>query len=231
MLCNNAGVMGLYDAATEDGYDVQMQTNHLSHFLLTSLIWDLLNKKAETGDARVVNHTSGARNKPWKPLNEEFLKKNGGNLGGDSFPGFRKWQRYQQSKLANLLFTYELQNYAHTSGSKVKSMCAHPGPCDSGLQAKTGQANGSMHMLDNVIMNMTLKLVQSCEDGAMGIVRACCEPGIETGTFFGPAPDKVDKSKATTGLAVPLDSERDEAAQTLLWDTSLRECGIGEFGK
>ena len=62
VLVNNAGVMGVKDEATKDGYDVQMQTNHLSHFLLTSLAWPLLQKAAELrGEARVVQHSSGAR--------------------------------------------------------------------------------------------------------------------------------------------------------------------------
>ena len=62
VLCNNAGVMALEDKATKDGYDVQMQTNHLSHFLLTSEVWPLLQKAAELrGEARVVQHSSGAR--------------------------------------------------------------------------------------------------------------------------------------------------------------------------
>ena len=62
VLVNNAGVMGVKDEATKDGYDVQMQTNHLSHFLLTSEVWPLLQKAAELrGEARVVQHSSGAR--------------------------------------------------------------------------------------------------------------------------------------------------------------------------
>ena len=55
VLCNNAGVMALGDKATTDGYDLQMQTNHLSHFLLTKELWPLLEKKG--ADARVVNHS------------------------------------------------------------------------------------------------------------------------------------------------------------------------------
>ncbi|CAJ1333076.1 unnamed protein product, partial [Effrenium voratum] len=62
VLCNNAGIMAMPDEATGDGYDVQMQTNHLSHFLLTKEIFPLLEKGAEQrGEARVVNHSSLAR--------------------------------------------------------------------------------------------------------------------------------------------------------------------------
>lgn len=60
VLCNNAGVMALPDEATKDGYDVQMQTNHLSHFLLSKELYPLLEKAAEArGEARIVNHSSG----------------------------------------------------------------------------------------------------------------------------------------------------------------------------
>ncbi len=64
-----------------DGYDIQMQVNHLSHFLLTKELYDLLEKKAESsaGEARIVNHSSIARYGP--PLDAKYLGKNGGNLG------------------------------------------------------------------------------------------------------------------------------------------------------
>ena len=88
-LCNNAGVMALADKATTNGYDIQMQTNHLSHFLLTRELHPALQKAVELrGEARIVNHSSFARNGPpgTKLTTEntyEYLGKNGGNLGGD----------------------------------------------------------------------------------------------------------------------------------------------------
>merc|ERR1719193_367839 len=131
VLCNNAGVMACADVATVDGCDVQMQTNHLSHFLLTQQLWPLLTKAAEErGEARVVNHSSIARK--GKPLGQRYLGPNGGNLGGDSagalFNGPR-WERYHQTKLANLAFTFALRDRclaATGASSKVKALCAHP---------------------------------------------------------------------------------------------------------
>ena len=82
------------------GYDTQMQTNHLSHFLLTKELFPLLEKAAKAkGEARVVNHSSSARKMPSTPLQSKYLGKNGGNLGGNGnsfiFAGAR-WQRYHQ---------------------------------------------------------------------------------------------------------------------------------------
>jgi len=75
VLANNAGVMALPDEATGDGFDVQMQTNHLSHFLLTRELMPLLERAAEAdGEARVVNHSSGARMFPQRTLLPRFLE-------------------------------------------------------------------------------------------------------------------------------------------------------------
>ena len=78
ILVNNAGVMALQDKATADGYDVQMQTNVISHFLLTKELFPLLKKSQE---ARIVNHSSMAR--LGGPLESKYFGANGGNLGGD----------------------------------------------------------------------------------------------------------------------------------------------------
>ena len=97
VLCNNAGVMALADQATKDGYDVQMQTNHLSHFLLTKELFPLLQKAAsERGEARVVQHSSGGRKFPTTELDAKYLGKNGGDLGGNGnsmFFGGARWER------------------------------------------------------------------------------------------------------------------------------------------
>jgi len=224
VLCNNAGVMGLPDQATGDGFDVQMQANHLSHFLLTHEVWPLLEKAAELrGEARVVNHSSGARGKPGQELIGKYLQKNGGNLGGDGFPGLAKWARYRQTKLANLLFTYALHERANARpGNRVKSLCAHPGPTDSGLQAKTTKAGGT-GLFDRYILARTLKAAHSVEDGASGITRCCCEQGAESGAFYGP------EGRGKGGPAVLLPPERNPGGEALLWKESLAATGIVEF--
>jgi NAD(P)-dependent dehydrogenase (short-subunit alcohol dehydrogenase family) len=92
VLCNNAGVMALEDTATKDGYDVQIQTNHLSHFLLTKELFPLIQKSS---DGRIVQHSSLARN--GGPLKPEYFGKNGGNLGGNGASmvmNGARWERF-----------------------------------------------------------------------------------------------------------------------------------------
>ena len=107
------------DEATEDGCDIQMQTNHLSHFLLTQICMPALDAAASLrGEARIVNHSSCARainaagaSKSWtNDLKPAYLGKNGGQLGGNAtgMMSGANYERYQQTKLANVVFTYAL---------------------------------------------------------------------------------------------------------------------------
>lgn len=182
ILCNNAGVMALADTATTDGYDVQMQTNCISHFLLTQQLFVLLSKSP---DGRIVNHSSGARRGP--DLDAQYFGQNGGNLGGDGTPeengsfGGPRWRRYQQTKLANCAFTYGLKQRFDAKGlTNLKALVAHPGLAKTQLQVTTGQAGG---MNDHSIMDRA----QSMEDGATGIIRACADPAAQSGDFYGPS--------------------------------------------
>jgi NAD(P)-dependent dehydrogenase (short-subunit alcohol dehydrogenase family) len=208
VLCNNAGIMAAKDEATVDGCDTQMQTNHMSHFLLTAELWPLLVKAASLrGEARVVNQTSVARGK--QRLDEKFLRKNGGNLGGD---GFARWTRYQQSKLASLVFTYALRDRQNT----VKALVAHPGVASTNLQVSTAQNGG---MWDSIRTLLIPRIAQSCEDGSMGILRCCCEAGVKSGDFFGPGPSRL-KGEAVLIRPGPEEAIANEAARELLWRVS-----------
>lgn len=100
-----AGVMANPDEATKDGYDVQMQTNHLSHFLLTKELMPLLEKAASrNGESRIVSMTSEARKMPSTPLQAKYYGKNGGNLGGNGSSmlfGGARWERYSCTSVAS----------------------------------------------------------------------------------------------------------------------------------
>jgi len=182
ILCNNAGVMALPDQATADGYDVQMQTNVLSHFLLTRKLFPLLRK---SDDARIVNHSSMAR--LGGPLDARYFGANGGDLGGDGSPddnaAFRgpRWERYHQTKLANAVFTYALARRLKDAGiANVKPIVAHPGLASTSLQVTTAETGGMI--LEGGFMSQA----QSAEDGATGILRGCADPSAVSGDFFGP---------------------------------------------
>ncbi len=183
VLVNNAGVMAMKDEATVDGYDVQMQTNVISHFLIAKELYPLLSKSPE---ARIVNHSSMAR--LGGPLKAEYFGKNGGDLGGNgseeentSFQGPR-WERYHQTKLANCAFTYGLKKKLDEKGIKnIIPLVAHPGLALTNLQVTTAAEGGMDNSGDFMSQG------QSAEDGAAGIIRASMDPDAKPGYFYGPA--------------------------------------------
>eukprot|EP00545_Synedropsis_sp_CCMP1620_P013772 CAMPEP_0119020340 /NCGR_PEP_ID=MMETSP1176-20130426/23835_1 /TAXON_ID=265551 /ORGANISM="Synedropsis recta cf, Strain CCMP1620" /LENGTH=328 /DNA_ID=CAMNT_0006974753 /DNA_START=75 /DNA_END=1061 /DNA_ORIENTATION=- len=215
VLCNNAGVMAMDDLATKDGYDVQMQTNHLSHFLLTKELFPLLQKAKELrGEARIANHSSMARTGGL--LKPEFFGKNGGNLGGNGGSmltgGGGNWERYHQSKLANAVFTLALNDKLKDSG--IKATCAAPGYSMTSLQTTSQGMNGAM---------WTTMMAQSAEDGTMPILQACYGAGVESGDFWEPT-----KRGHTVGPAGKVDLAKectDEESRKMLWETSEEACG------
>uniref|UniRef100_A0A7S3Z824 Protochlorophyllide reductase n=1 Tax=Lotharella globosa TaxID=91324 RepID=A0A7S3Z824_9EUKA len=184
----NAGIMAMPDNATKDGCDVQMQTNHLSHFLLTALVFPSLEKAANArGDARVVSMTSLAKSSPNTPAEAKFYGKNGGNLGGDenkaSLSGPR-WERYHQTKLANCIFTYALADKIEESKykGKIKAVVAHPGLSATNLQI-TSDKEGSMPGFFGPIFRW---LAMSPTDGAAGFVIGCLRDDVANGSLYGP---------------------------------------------
>ncbi|UTW64521.1 SDR family NAD(P)-dependent oxidoreductase [bacterium SCSIO 12741] len=220
-LVNNAGVMALNDQATGDGYDVQIQTNVLSHFLITKELFPLL--KAGNG-GRIINHSSMAR--LGGPLEMKYFEKNGGNLGGDgtdeennNFQGPR-WERYHQTKLANAVFTYGLKQKLEEAGSdQVRVLLAHPGFAITNLQLTTAE-NGGMEMRSEF-----KDMAQSAEDGATGIIRATLDPEAQSGDFFGP-------ESGWKGFPVHLEPEdflSSEDNIQVLWEGSEKAVGTFAF--
>jgi len=220
VLVNNAGVMAFKDQATRDGYDVQMQTNVLSHFLLTKELFPLLKKSSL---ARIVNHSSMAR--LGSPLEMRYFEKQGGNLGGDgseeenlSFQGPR-WERYHQTKLANAAFTYGLKKKLEENQiPNVIPLLAHPGLALTQLQVTTA-ADGGMDG-NSDLMNQA----QTAEDGATGIIRASMDTEARSGDFYGPA----SGWKGFPDLLPPEDLLLDDSNIRINWEGC--EKAVGEFG-
>lgn len=218
VLCNNAGVMALNDYATKDGYDVQVQTNVLSHFLLTKELFPLLSA-APSG--RVVHHSSIARH--GGPLKAEYFGKNGGNLGGDSnwwiFGQPAKWERYHQTKLANAVITLDLASrFSAKDECNVIAACAAPGFAATNLQDTTQANGGGMGVLGMI----TLGFRQSAEDGTMPLLAACFSPETNNGDFWEPPGMGVAGEAVKKELKTDL---KNAEQQKMLWDNCEEACG------
>jgi NAD(P)-dependent dehydrogenase (short-subunit alcohol dehydrogenase family) len=199
LLINNAGVMAPPRRRTVDGFELQFGTNHLGHFLLTTLLLDSMEGRE---DARVVTLSSTAH----KIGRIAFH-----NLDGDRH--YFRWRAYGQSKLANLLFALELDRRLRSEGSTVKSLAAHPGYAATNLQS------ASPPMIDRVVMKVSNKFVaQSDEMGALPTLYAATEPGLEGGLYIGP--DGPSEQRGHPTIVQPNGRARDEDTARRLWQVS-----------
>ena len=227
VLCNNAGIMAFKDQATTDGFDIQMQTNHLSHFLLTKELMPIIKVTSEKkGEARIINHTSIARFGT-KKLEAKFFEKKGGMLGGNGssmmlstiIPQGR-WIRYAQTKLANVVFTACLHEKFQTKDLRIKSLVAHPGLAITELQNTTVKDGGMGAWMTSQFM----KSGQSMEDGAIGIIKCIADVNAMSGDFYGPGSGKM----AIKGEVVKFGLEKfynNEKTKNLLWNKSCEAIG------
>ena len=210
VLVNNAGVMGTSYARTVDDLELQLATNHFGPFLLTGL---LLPQLIASEDARVVVVSSAFHRIARRPpLGDPTVKRG----------RYAKWQTYAQSKLANLMFTYELERRARDHGLPLKALAAHPGFAGTHLAAngQFGRARGGLAtILDAVVTGVS----QPAAMGAWPTLMAATAdlPGE---TFVGPSgpggmagTPQVVTSSALSGDAV---------AQRELWDLSERVTGL-----
>jgi len=173
VLCNNAGVMAVPRSETADGFETQFGVNHLGHFALTGHLLDRL--VATPGDTRVVTHSSGAHQ--------------GGDVDFADLhheESYGKWEAYAQSKLANLLFAYELQRRLDAAGiDDTVSVACHPGYADTALQARGPEQEGSTVKL-YAMRAANAVLAQSAEQGALPLLYAATAPTIGGGEYIGP---------------------------------------------
>ena len=190
VLVNNAGVMALPYRQTVDGFEMQFGTNHLGHFALTGhLLPTLLGATAP----RVVTISSGMH---------RFAR--GAMDSVDASRGYRKWEAYATSKLANLLFTYELHRRSQRTGLNLIAVAAHPGYAHTNLQTAGPQMSGSL--IGEAVQHVGASLLgQSSQMGALPTVYTAVADGVNSGDFIGPGglagmrgyPRKVGSTRAS----------------------------------
>ncbi|KNC78050.1 hypothetical protein SARC_09506 [Sphaeroforma arctica JP610] len=169
----------------------QMQTNHLSHFILAAELCPLMEAEAAvTGEARCVFMSSGARATCEKKyLEKRYFEKHGGNLGDEgksmlfaTIVGGGKSFRYSQSKLANSVMMYAMHEKLQAKGSKVKVFCAHPG----GSRTTLGD-NIELPWLEWMLMKYVLMpMFQSAEDGTLGELIGMMAEDAQSGVLYEP---------------------------------------------
>ena len=207
VLLNNAGIMMVPYGTTEDGFELQFGTNHLGHFALTGLLIDFLNN---TPGARVVNVSSNGH---------RFGIMDFDNL---MFAGGQEYSpvgAYGRSKLANLLFTYELQRRFETSGVSTIATAAHPGISDTNL------AN---HMFERWHLEFLEPLVgrftQSAAMGALPSIRAAVDPNVTGGEYFGPGGPRERQGYPVVVQSNEVSHNAEDAQQ--LWEVSQDLTGV-----
>ncbi len=193
LLVNNAGVMAIPEARTEDGFEMQLGTNHLGHFALTAL---LMGPLKAGGEARVINVAS---------LAHKYGKMDFEDLNWEQ--GYSKYGAYCRSKLANLLFTQELQRRLDEAGSGIVAAAAHPGWTATNLQAGFG-----------LISFFNPLMAQEGPMGALPTLRAATDPGVRGFDYYGPS--GWQEMKGYPEPAKIAKRARDREAARMLWEKS-----------
>lgn len=213
-LCNNAGVMALPPTLTEDGLDIQMATNHFGHFALTGLLLDLLRSSAPS---RVVNVSSGVH-----------------RIGGDRFEAlvagehFNPWIVYGQSKLANVLFTIELNRRVQAKGIDLRAIACHPGYAATNLQVTSAAAGAATGYTESIARLGNRLFAQSAAAGAWPTLYAITEPDALGGDFIGPG--GITETSGPPIKATPSKAARDPDLAKRLWAISAKATGVDYAG-
>ena len=201
ILVNNAGVMATPERRTADGFELQIRTNHLGHFALTNLLLPHVTDRVVTVASGA--HRSGA-------IRFDDLNWHRG--------GYKPWRAYGQSKLANLLFTLELERRLTAAGSHVRALAAHPGWAATNLQGRTASRVG------NALSGLGNRLLaQSDEMGALPTLFAATQdlPGA---AYIGP--DGFAEGRGHPALVGRSAAASDTDAARRLWTLSEELTGV-----
>lgn len=204
LLVNNAGVMWTPRSTTADGFELQFGTNHLGHFAFTGLVLDRL---LPVVGSRVVTVSSmGHRT---------------GQLDFDDLQSERAYGRhraYAASKLANLMFTYELQRRLEVAGAHTAAVAAHPGG------AGTELVRNSPPLIRFLYPMFEPLVTQSAERGALPTLRAATDPFTRGGEYYGP--DGLGEVKGFPKRVGSSSRSHDKLAQRRLWQESRQLTGV-----
>jgi NAD(P)-dependent dehydrogenase (short-subunit alcohol dehydrogenase family) len=204
LLINNAGVMWTPLRRTADDFELQLGVNHLGHFALTGL---LLGAMLGRDGSRVVTVSSNAHKS--------------GRIDFDDLQSQRRYRRgtaYGQSKLANLMFTYELQRRLAAAGAKTQALAAHPGKVKTEL---IRYLSGWMRVVDLIVEE---PLGHSAAMGALATLRAATDPAARGAEYYGPS--GRGELRGYPRLVASSDRARDAEAQQRLWRESERLTGV-----
>ncbi len=202
LLINNAGVMFTPRQTTRDGFELQLGTNHLGHFALTGL---LLEQMLPVPGSRVVTVSSLAH--------RIRARINFGDLQGER--SYRRVAAYSQSKLANLMFTYELhRRLSGAATTTTIAVAAHPGLASTELTRNSSAASAALARL----------ISQKPAMGALPVLRAATDPGVLGGQYYGPG--GIFGARGYPEPARSSGQSRDTALQRRLWTASEELTGV-----
>ena len=209
LLINNAGVMALPQRrVTPDGFELQLGTNHFGHFALTGLLVPAL---LAAPAARIVTVSSIAH----RSGSIDFA-----NLNWEH--GYKPWPAYRRTKLANLLFAFELERRLESSQARAISIAVHPGVSNTNLfSAGPGQSRGLVAKIIPLFIALT---AQSEAQGALPTLYAATSPDAQGGHFYGP-----DGFQEMRGYPVEVRARPqayDESSAARLWQVSEEATGV-----
>jgi len=206
LLVNNAGIMAVPRAKTADGFEAQIGTNHLGHFALTGRLLPALLARPQ---ARVVNVSS---------IMHRLGRINLDDLNSER--RYQRWLAYGQSKLANLVFTFELQRRAARGGVELRAIAAHPGYSSTNLQTA-----GKTSLLDRLYAPIgNLVLAQSADHGAWPSLYAATMPDVPGGAYIGP--DGIGEMRGHPHFVSASGAAHDPDTGRQLWEQSERLTGV-----
>lgn len=205
LLINNAGVMTTPKGTTKDGFELQFGTNHLGHFALTGLLLDAI---LDVEGSRVVTVSSNGH-------------KMGGAIHWDDLQWERSYSRmgaYTQSKLANLMFTYELERRLAPRGKTI-AVAAHPGTATTELARSLPRPVERAFLIAAPVL-----FAQTPDGGALPTLRAATDPGVLGGQYYGP--DGIGQQRGNPVVVASNAVSYDVAQQRRLWTVSEELTGV-----